>query len=124
MKKIGPKAQKRYKKSVIVHPHNRKFFLIQNKCPLQLPDGQCGIYLIRPFACRLFTCGRIDASIPLVFANGKCKNHTIRRGRDPIFAIQARNNEEVSEQWGTRYGWTKTKLSRMQRRAMRKKINR
>lgn len=123
MKKIGSKAQRRYKKNVIVHPHNKKFFLIQNKCPLQLPNGRCGIYPIRPFACRLFICGRVDASIPLVYADDKCKNHVIRRSRDPIFAILARNSEEVANQWGTQHGWTKTKLSRMQRRAMRKRIN-
>lgn len=108
LKKIGSRLGERFKEETKPHSDNPDYMALKGKCMFfHKEKRKCLIYTIRPFACRLFMCGRQDHSEPLMYTKDRCINNIMRRKRDPYFRDLVMKNREESFKWGFRYGWKK-----------------
>jgi Fe-S-cluster containining protein len=108
LRKVGTKLAERFKKDIAPHPNNPEYIWLKTDCMFYSDKKKkCLIYTIRPFACRLFMCGRQSEGEPLVYSNNRCVNNILRRKRDPYFHNQVMMNREKAFAWGLSHGWKK-----------------
>jgi len=83
-------------------------------CPA-LINGKCAIYLVRPYPCRQFLCGKqsekdnrpwkSDRSFNMEYFNWLLKNNA-------EFAKVKKEMEDKAANWGLRHGWNLIKIKK------------